>query len=106
MTRMWGVSPTCLCDQHLLGEHKEMHQEAGTITNHPHGHAIARGHAENGQVDTSQIQQRHDELARELERRGMNHNSPLDYDDTLDIGTIDIDANRRDLNNRCQECDA
>ncbi|QLD91213.1 hypothetical protein HWV07_08505 [Natronomonas salina] len=101
---MWGIDPTLLCDQHLLGEHTEMHQEAGTIENHPHGTAIVEGHAERQQVDTSLIQRRHDELAAELRRRGMNHDSPLDYEDDLDLGSIDTAANRDDLMERCDEC--
>lgn len=104
MTRLWNIDPAKLCRQHLLGEHKEMHQEAGTLHNHPHGEAIVRGHAEKGQVDTALIQKRHDELATELERRGMNHNSPLDFDDPLKIGYVDVEANKRDLANRCDEC--
>jgi len=104
MTRLWAINPTVLCDQHLLGEHKEMHQEAGTIDNHPHGEAIAEGHAEKGQVDTSMIQARHDELAHEMKRRGMNHDSPMNWDDPLDIGFVDVEENKRDLAERCEDC--
>lgn len=106
MTRLWGLPPVWLCREHLLGEHKEMHQEAGTLLNHPHGEAIVDGHAKKGQVDVSQIEPRHDELARELIRRGYNHESPFDYDlsDYEDRGEIDRDANLRDLRNRCDEC--
>ena len=101
---MWGVDPTLLCDQHLIGEHAEMHQEVGTLRNHPHGEAIVRGHAKKRQVDTAKIQERHDELARELERRGMTHDSPLSYEDTYDVGQIDPEENRVELSERCSEC--
>lgn len=104
MTRLWKVDPKHLCKDHLLGEHKEMHQEVGTLLNHPHGEAIVQGHAEKGQVDTSMIQERHDELVEELLRRGYNHDSPMDYDDEHDLGEIDLDYNRRDLKNRCDDC--
>jgi hypothetical protein len=101
---MWGIDPALLCDQHLLGEHTEMHQVAGTIEHHPHGEAIAEGHAERQQVDTSLIGRRHDELAAELQRRGMDHDSPLDYEDELDLGSLDIEANLADLKARCDDC--
>jgi len=103
MTRMWGVDAEMLCDEHLLGEHKEMHQIAGSIESHPHGEAIARGRADKDQIDTSLIQERHDALADELRLRGMSHDSPMDYDDDLDLGEIDIAANRRELRERCDD---
>ncbi|MCU4925251.1 pyrimidine dimer DNA glycosylase/endonuclease V [Halobacteria archaeon AArc-dxtr1] len=106
MTRLWGVDPALLCDQHLLGEHSEMHQEVGTLLNHPHGEAIVRGHAERNQVDTSLLQSRHDELAVELERRGMNHESPLAYDDDHELGSIDVERNLSELAQRCVDCRA
>lgn len=40
MTRLWGVDPKQMCSTHLCGEHAEMHQEAGTLLNHPHGVAV------------------------------------------------------------------
>ena len=104
MTRIWGVDPAALCKDHLLGEHKEMHQEVGTLRNHPHGQAIVEGHAEKGQVDTALLQERHDALADEMERRGYTHDSPMDYEDTAGLGEIDVDANRRELAERCAEC--
>lgn len=104
MTRMWGVDPRLLCRNHLLGEHREMHQEVGTLRNHPHGRAIVEGHAERGQVDTRKLQERHDELVEEMERRGFEHDSPLAYEDELALGTIDVAANREDLAERCDAC--
>lgn len=101
---MWGLDPGVLCDQHLLGEHTEMHQEVGTLQNHPHGEAIVRGHADKQQIDTAKIQERHDALAEEMERRGMNHDSPLDYNDAHALGSIDLAANREDLTARCADC--
>jgi hypothetical protein len=84
MTNMWlGVDPSELCDQHLLGLHKEIHQEAGTLENHPHGMAIVEGHWRLGQASTDRIQDRHDEVAEEMERRGMNHHFFFDSHDSL-----------------------
>lgn len=104
MTRMWGIDPALLCDKHLLGEHAEMHQVVGTIRNHPHGVAIVRGHADKHQIDTSNIQRRHDELAKEITRRGMDHNSPLKFDDSLQLGDIQLADNIELLKDRCADC--
>ena len=101
---MWGVKTGFLCRKHLLGEHVEMHQEVGTLKNHPHGKAVVKGHAEKNQVDTSLIKHRHDELVEEMENRGMNHESPLKYEDKLDLGSIDIESNTLDLKKRCSDC--
>lgn len=104
MTRMWGIDPRLLCDRHLLGEHAELHQVVGTIEKHPHGEAIVRGHVAKRQLDTASIQTRHDALATELDRRGMTHDSPMAYEDDLDLGQLDLDANLAELADRCPDC--
>lgn len=104
MTRMWNIDPGLMCDRHLLGEHREMHQEVGTLRNHPHGLEVVKGHAKNGHIDTSLIKQRHDELVEEMERRGFQHGSPLDYSDELGLGEIDVEKNREELSRRCENC--
>jgi len=107
MTRQWGVDVTQMCDQHLLGEHSEHHQAVGTILRHQHGKAIIEGRIfddQPDQIDTSLIQHRHDQLARELERRDMNHDSEMDFDDPWNMGEIDVEYNKADLKDRCEEC--
>lgn len=102
MTRMWCVDPRLLCRQHLLGEHTELHQLVGHLRA---GHTNAvRGHAERGQVDTSRISSRHEALVAEMERRGYTHDSPLSYDDTLDLGEVDERENLEELAARCDDC--
>ncbi|MCJ7479288.1 MAG: pyrimidine dimer DNA glycosylase/endonuclease V [Candidatus Nanohaloarchaeota archaeon QJJ-7] len=102
MTRMWLVDPEFLCDQHLLGEHKEMHQEVGQIE--AGNLETVKGHVREAQVDTSLLEQRHGELVEEMENRGFNHKSPLDYEDELELGSIDTEANLEDLKQRCEDC--
>jgi len=107
MTRMWCVDPRKMCDQHVLGEHNECHQGVGSILRHPHGRAIMEGRVfddKPDQIDTSRIQDRHDELVDEMEARGMNHDSPMDYEDEWDLGEIDVEYNRQDLSERCEDC--
>ena len=99
--RMWGVNPALLCDKHLLGEHVEMHMFAGTIKKG----ISTKGYEETGLVDLSKIRSRHDKIAKEMKRRGMNHKSPMDsIVDGLKGGKIDIKANLRELEQRCKEC--
>ncbi len=123
MTRMWGVDPRLMCHHgdhegletshsHLMGEHNEMHMIVGSIKKHPHGKAIAKGHAKKGQINTALIKERHDALAAEMERRGILHDSPLDYDDELGIGEVNaeldpgLDATslKDELADRCKAC--
>lgn len=71
MTRMWMVDPVLLCQQHLLGEHNELHKLVGVINNHQHGYPIVKDQAEKGNVATSQITARHAVLAKEMRKRGL-----------------------------------
>jgi hypothetical protein len=99
---MWCVDPGLLCRQHLLGEHTELHQLVGHIEA---GHTNAvEGQARRGQVDTARIVPRHRALVAEMRDRGYNHDSPLEYDDDLDLGGVDEGANREDLAERCEAC--
>lgn len=102
MTRMWCLPAEYLCQQHLLGEHAECHQLAGSIAAGRIDNV--RGHADKGQVDTARLQERHDALAEEIQRRGGTHDSPLEYDDELDLGDIDHATNLRTLVDRCEDC--
>jgi len=112
MTRLWyGVDVEELCDDHLLGEHSEMHQEVGTWHRHPHGKAVVEGHVEKAQVVPTMIRGRHDELAAEMAERGFNHDSPLeefDPDVMPDVPQERMngihEANRDRLARRCDDC--
>ena len=86
MTNLWlGIPVEDLCDNHLLGLHKEIHQEAGTLENHPYGESIVQGHFRLGQVDTTKLRERHDKVVEEMKRRGFNHDSPLEYEDSIGL---------------------
>jgi len=110
MTNFWiGVDVVELCNQHLLGLHKELHQEAGTIENHPYGQAILHGHWKLGQASTEMIQDRHRQVVEEMERRGMNHDSPLQHSDSTGLHTDLIGLpfkqfNRASLFSRYSDC--
>lgn len=107
--RMWMVPPRKMCQQHLLGEHVETHMLAGTMRK---GISL-QGYYDNGLVDLHALEARHDALAAEMRRRGMNHQSPW----TLDVEqwlrehpqpkhSVPREASRAELIRRCPECAA
>lgn len=100
--RMWLVPTHLLCQQHLLGEHVELHMLVGSIKR---GKSL-KGFVEKGLISTPQISTRHDEIVEEMVKRGMNHKSPLPYTDTLALGEVDPEVSLRDLEDRCSKCRA
>lgn len=104
--RMWGVRPETLCDRHLLGEHGELHK---FLHNWEKKHRID-GRISGNAIEPSSYQARHDELAVELARRGMNHRSPLAQPDFSYLPPeqlnfkIDRNASFSLLVNRCPNC--
>ena len=99
--RMWMVAPREICRRHLLGEHVECHMFLGTIRR---GRSLA-GYVRKGLVELRRLRARHDELAREMRRRGYRHASPLAPGRRLpDLGRVDPVGNRRELARRCPEC--
>lgn len=100
--RMWMVDPELLCRKHLMGEHVETHMFLGTINK---GVSL-QGYVDNKLVSTPHLKSRHDELADEMIRRGYNHNSPLEYTDTLNLVSVDVAANIEELKRRCPDCRA
>lgn len=113
MTRQWMIPPEFMCRQHLLGEHKEIHQLIGTLKK---GYNI-QGYIKNNCIEITSIKKRHDELVDEMKNRGYNHKSPIDYtqQEIIDNFTkhltneqilykIDIDSSFDDLMCRCKDC--
>lgn len=108
MTNLWLDIPTeKLCNQHLLGLHNEIHQEAGTIKNHPFGQKILQGHYRLGQLHTTELQKRHEEVVQEMQKRGMNQDSRLKYRDQyglIQAGFPIQKYNEISLASRCNDC--
>jgi hypothetical protein len=63
-----------------------------------------------GQIFPRLMKSRHDQLVREMLRRGMNHNSPYEQPDVeylpeeMLIRKPDYRYNFNDLHNRCPDC--
>lgn len=110
MTRMWMTPPEEMCRQHLLGEHKELHQLLGHLRL---GRQIKK-YAEYQLVEPLSLHQRHEQLALEMKRRGYNHKSPMDAAEALVVlkhlpdnhilTKIDTEASKRELVRRCVSC--
>jgi len=103
---MWLVRPRLLCREHLLGEHSELHLLVGTVDNHPHGRAIVESYIDDGLVALDLVEHRHEALAREMQSRDYDHDSPLSFDNPYDLcGTVDRAKSTRELRRRCDKCD-
>lgn len=104
--RMWMVNPVMMCQQHLLGEHVELHMFVGTLKKKIN----IRGYIDNNLLEPCSIKTRHDELVKEMKKRGLNHKSPLVVPDlsylTDDLLFFKIDEAKSlaDLRSRCPKC--
>lgn len=99
--RMWMVPPETMCNRHLLGEHVETHMLAGSLRC---GRSI-QGFLDKGLLEPAVLQQRHDVLAREMRRRGMQHASPLEADTACyRTGYVDVQQADLELRRRCPDC--
>lgn len=103
--RMWMVDPRILCTKHLLGEHVEIHMFVGHINA---GKRLGR-YIDNNCVEPKSLVSRHRELANEMRRRGMNHDS--DLEDIIEpVSSVDNEAiidreiSLYELLARCKEC--
>jgi len=75
--RIWDVPPRELCREHLLGEHRELHSLWSILTKNLKGFAH---HPETmrwrGKLKA--LYHRHEQLVKEMKRRGYEHHTPLD----------------------------
>ena len=106
--RMWMIYPELMCNKHLLGEHGEMHKFLPTFRK---GYRVDGRFNPVVQIQFQGYKERHDALAEEMLKRGMNHKSPLvdipdfesiypEYYDKL----VNTELSSSDLMGRCNEC--
>ena len=90
--RIWDISPSLLCRNHLLGEHRELHAMWSVITQNKKGYSL---HPETlrwkGKLRA--LYNRHDLLVSEMLSRGYNHNSSLDGRQATGISKQDVFIN-------------
>lgn len=96
------IDPTIMCRNHLLGEHAEIHMFIGVID---HGQTV-RGYLQRGLLEVHSLYTRHQELVKEMKRRGYNHFSALDekWKFVDRSGFIDRESNLEELIRRCSKC--
>lgn len=102
------VKPELMCNMHLLGEHVELHMFVGTMKL---GRSLT-GYVRNNLVEPRSIVRRHQELAFEMIRRGMKHNSDLIFDSCLldqypyfvSDAMVDVQKTKAILLSRCTSC--
>jgi hypothetical protein len=98
------VNPKLMCDKHLLGEHGELHK---FMPSWERRHSIL---GRQGAIEPQSYVQRHDELAYEMSRRGMNHKSPISLPDfsylpvDQQVWKVSIVDSHELLINRCSAC--
>ena len=98
--RQWNVNPEFLCTKHLLGEHVESHMYVGCIKK---GTSL-KGYIDKGLVEVHHIKSRHDELVKEMIKRGMNHKTPIEEFTCQDAGLVNSEQNINELRRRCEKC--
>lgn len=98
--RMWMVPPRTMCRKHLLGEHVEIHMAVASLRL---GRSVA-GFLAKGLLELGRLRARHDQLVREMGRRGYAHRSPLINVPRRSGGKVDRRKSARELAARCQEC--
>lgn len=74
--RIWVLSPKKLCQNHLLGEHRELHAIWSVLVNGNKGYAHhPKTLRWKGKLKA--LFGRHEALVREMSTRGYRHRSPL-----------------------------
>jgi len=82
------------------GEHCECHMFVGTLNKKK----SVKGYLDKGFLEVHNLRRRHDELAAEMVRRGMNHSSPLTTFEFKTLGRVNPHKSFVDLFNRCSDC--
>lgn len=109
--RMWLVPPEILCNQHLLGEHNEIHMFFGSLK----ARKKLSGYFKNNLLEALSLFSRHEELVMEMRKRNFKHLSDLtpassipDLFDYLSESEkqfkIDRKKSLNDLISRCEKC--
>lgn len=91
--RIWDIPTEKLCNKHLLGEHRELHAIWSILINNKKGYSK---HPETlrwkGKLKALYL--RHEQQVEEMEKRNLNHKSPLDrrYARGNDIQNENVDS--------------
>ena len=75
--RIWDLYPAVLCNQHLLGEHRELHAIWVYLTTDKGGSYRKHPETLRWKNKLEALHHRHDLLVREMKKRGFAHYTPL-----------------------------
>ena len=102
------IKPSLLCNQHLLGEHGELHK---FIPSFKKQYKVSKRINPVVQIELTSYKKRHDDLAKEMLSRGMNHKSPINELPDFSYlpkphynAIVDIKQSIKDLKERCVHC--
>lgn len=102
------VDPQMMCNQHLLGEHVELHMVVGALAKGYEKSVIGLVNAD--LLELEELERRHEALATEMTDRGMNHQSPLTAPEQMwdlpEWGAVDREESQREMWRRCLDCRA
>ena len=100
--RMWLCNPKILCRNHLLGEHNEIHKAVGNLN---YSGIWTKSLIQKGFLEPQNFIKRHDELVKEMLKRGYKHNSPLEFNNNENLkGCVNREQSLKDLLSRCKGC--
>lgn len=103
--------PAFMCRKHLTGEHVETHMFLSSARQWMH----LFGFLEKNLLEPLSLWRRHEELAEEMLRRGMRHESEMSEQEVMDVFAtrmvekdrekqIDKEEALQELMRRCEEC--
>ena len=100
--RNWNIDSKLMCNKHLVGGHGEIHK---SVANLRYTKNWTLSLTTKGFLEPQNFLSRHNKIAIEMIKRGMNHKSPLDVSN-IDLPTSKVDINRsiKDLKERCPAC--
>ncbi len=75
--RIWDIKSKYLCNKHLVAEHAELHSLWSIINKQKKGFS-RHPETERWRGKLKALYQRHEELVKEMVKRGFRHQSPLD----------------------------
>lgn len=94
--RVWDIEANLLCNNHLLGEHREIHAIWKILTENKKGYAH---HPETlrwkGRLLA--LYSRHERVVAEMTRRGFNHKSTLKEELATGSGTQSVFIDQPDM---------
>ena len=91
--RMWMINPKLMVSKFIRSEHHEIHM---FISNMKAGRSI-KGYVKNNLIEPKSLKNRHDDLVKEILRRGFKHNTPLNKKDFNDAIS---NLQKQDLNKK------